>query len=170
MKNLRYLAAGACLIVLAVLVLSACAKKEPAPATTTSATTTTAVKTTAATATTTTTTAVPAPATTSKTAAPSGPQGDLRVALSSMSGEILYPTQLNCTGRQDLLSPMFDRLFDLDGAKIAPGVIEKWQVSTDGLTWTYQIRKGIKFHDGSDLTAADVKFSLEDSIKDRFTT
>jgi peptide/nickel transport system substrate-binding protein len=36
-----------------------------------------------------------------------------------------------------------------------------WSVSDDGLVWTFNIRKGIKFHNGDGLTAADIKFSLE---------
>lgn len=46
-----------------------------------------------------------------------------------------------------------------------PHVAESWKVSDNGLTWTFYIRKGIKFHDGSELTASDVKFSF-----DRFRT
>src|SRR4030042_1527233 len=42
-----------------------------------------------------------------------------------------------------------------------PHVAESWKVSDDGLTWTFYIRKGIKFHDGSELTASDVKFSFD---------
>lgn len=46
-----------------------------------------------------------------------------------------------------------------------PHIAESWKVSDDGLTWTFYIKKGIKFHDGSELTASDVKFSF-----DRFRT
>lgn len=44
-------------------------------------------------------------------------------------------------------------------------VAELWEVSDDGLAWTYYLRKGIEFHDGTELTAQDVKFSM-----DRLTT
>ncbi len=40
-----------------------------------------------------------------------------------------------------------------------PGVAESW--SLDGATWTFKIRKDIKFHNGDPLTAADVKFSVD---------
>jgi ABC-type transport system substrate-binding protein len=69
----------------------------------------------------------------------------------------------------------FDRLFvDGTGAEIygrilhgflistsekremVPGIASQWSFSPDGLTWTFTIRKGVKFHDGSDLTAEDV--------------
>src|SRR5437773_10809609 len=41
---------------------------------------------------------------------------------------------------------------------------DKWTVSKDGLTYTFTIRKGIKFHDGSDLTARDVKATYDKII------
>jgi len=44
-------------------------------------------------------------------------------------------------------------------------VAEDWELSADGLTWTFYIRKDIKFHNGDPLTANDVYFSL-----DRFTS
>jgi peptide/nickel transport system substrate-binding protein len=74
----------------------------------------------------------------------------------------------------------FDRLFvDGTGAEIygrilhgflistsekremVPGIASQWGFSPDGLTWTFTIRKGVKFHDGSDLTAEDVLWSLQ---------
>ena len=41
------------------------------------------------------------------------------------------------------------------------GLANKWEMSRDGLTWIFNIRKGVKFHDGVELTAKDVKFSLD---------
>jgi len=42
-----------------------------------------------------------------------------------------------------------------------PWVATNWTVSNDGLTWTFSIRKGIKFHSGRELTANDVAFSMK---------
>jgi peptide/nickel transport system substrate-binding protein len=42
---------------------------------------------------------------------------------------------------------------------------ESWTVSPDGLTYTFKIRKGVKFHDGSELTAEDVAFSIARIIR-----
>ncbi len=45
--------------------------------------------------------------------------------------------------------------------KYVPGVADSYTVSPDGLTWTFKIHQGIKFHNGDPLTAADVKFSVD---------
>jgi peptide/nickel transport system substrate-binding protein len=42
---------------------------------------------------------------------------------------------------------------------IQPSLAERWEVSPDGLTWRFFLRKGVKFHNGEDFTADDVVFS-----------
>ena len=42
-----------------------------------------------------------------------------------------------------------------------PELAESWQVSPDSLTWTFKLREGVKFHDGQELTSADVKFTFD---------
>ena len=42
-----------------------------------------------------------------------------------------------------------------------PGLAERWEKSADGLTWTFYLRKGVKFHDGGMLTAQAVKDSFD---------
>ena len=50
----------------------------------------------------------------------------------------------------------------IDGArKIVPGIGHKWAVSPDGKTWTVDIRDGVKFHDGTELTAEDVLWTWQ---------
>lgn len=44
---------------------------------------------------------------------------------------------------------------------ITPYLAESWDVSSDGLVYTFTIRSGVKFHDGSDLDSADVKYSMD---------
>jgi peptide/nickel transport system substrate-binding protein len=49
-----------------------------------------------------------------------------------------------------------------DGRRvIIPGIASEWEISSDGLTWTLTIRKGVKFHDGTEVTAEDVVWSLQ---------
>jgi len=43
---------------------------------------------------------------------------------------------------------------------VDPHLAESWDVSDDGLTWTFHLKKGVKFHNGSELTASDVAFSM----------
>ncbi len=50
-------------------------------------------------------------------------------------------------------------------ATVVPLLAEKWDVSADGLTWTFHPAAGVKFHDGADLTATAVKSSIERTVK-----
>jgi peptide/nickel transport system substrate-binding protein len=43
---------------------------------------------------------------------------------------------------------------------VDPGLAESWEVSDDGLTWTFKLKEGVKFHNGSELTAGDVAWSM----------
>lgn len=50
---------------------------------------------------------------------------------------------------------------DTEEARIEPLLATDWSVSEDGLTWTFNLRDGVKFHDGSPLTSEAVKGSIE---------
>ena len=62
-------------------------------------------------------------------------------------------------------SPMYDALLRRDprtpDVPVIPDLAYKWDISDDQLTYTFSIREGVKFHDGSDLTAEDIKATYD---------
>lgn len=46
-------------------------------------------------------------------------------------------------------------------AQVLPGIAKSWSVEKDGLTWFFNIRKGVKFHNGDEVTTEDVLYSFE---------
>src|SRR5258706_14258455 len=57
-----------------------------------------------------------------------------------------------------LTRQIFDGLVKYRGAttEVEPALAEKWEVSRDGKVWTFQLRKSVKFHDGTPFDAAAV--------------
>jgi len=59
------------------------------------------------------------------------------------------------------LCNLYDTLvFPNTAGGVDAGVAESWETSADGLTWTFHLKKGVKFHNGSEMTASDVAFSM----------
>src|SRR4029434_2383811 len=62
------------------------------------------------------------------------------------------------------IGPIYNGLltFDVyDNEKIVGDLAERWEITPDGKRITFALRKGVKFHDGSDFTCADAKYSVE---------
>lgn len=74
----------------------------------------------------------------------------------------LDPGRTNDQPSMAVIDQIFDTLVALNkNQELVPAVAESWTVSPDGKSWTFKIRKGIQFHDGSELTAEDVAFSFQ---------
>ncbi|MDP2951755.1 MAG: ABC transporter substrate-binding protein, partial [Chloroflexota bacterium] len=68
------------------------------------------------------------------------------------------------------LAPFYSLLVQPDpknSDKVIPDLAERWDISADGKTYTFHLRKGVKFHDGTPLTAADVVESLSRGLRPR---
>lgn len=56
---------------------------------------------------------------------------------------------------------LFDGLVQYDGSlTIIPAIAQSWKGSRNGLSWTFQLRKGVKFHNGREVTTEDVVYSF----------
>jgi peptide/nickel transport system substrate-binding protein len=83
-------------------------------------------------------------------------------------GLVLEPPSLDPTAEaaaavdEVVYANVFEGLtrFAPDGSTI-PALAESWEISEDGLVYTFHLQAGVKFHDGTDFNAEDVKFSLE---------
>ncbi|MGE3917296.1 MAG: ABC transporter substrate-binding protein [Hyphomicrobiaceae bacterium] len=91
------------------------------------------------------------------------PKGTLVFAVETLAAQTLDPILEQRPGNAVYQAVMFDSLvgFDIDKGGVGPGVAESWSMADDGLSWTFKIRPGLKWHNGDPLTAHDVKFSLE---------
>jgi len=85
--------------------------------------------------------------------------GTVRVAMAT-EPDNLDPYLSAATDTGSMMDNVFDGLFEGgENSDLIPALAESYRVSEDGLTYTFVLRKGIKFHDGSDLTSEDVYYS-----------
>ena len=78
--------------------------------------------------------------------------------------DTLHPADYSTTVEINVLNQIYDTLIYMnpDGSEDPEArIADSWEISDDGMDYTFHIREGIKFHDGSSLTAEDVVFSLE---------
>ncbi|MDO8614599.1 MAG: ABC transporter substrate-binding protein [Dehalococcoidia bacterium] len=62
------------------------------------------------------------------------------------------------------VTPIYNGIVQYDdetGSKIVPALAESWTVSGDSLTYTFKVRQGVKFHDGTPLTTDDIVYNLQ---------
>jgi peptide/nickel transport system substrate-binding protein len=83
----------------------------------------------------------------------------LRVGWSS-EPDTMNPLTTYSTEAQEVLQLVYDKLIHYDTAlKPEPGLAERWEYSGDGLDITYHLRPGVTWHDGTDLSSDDVRFT-----------
>ena len=90
----------------------------------------------------------------------------LRYAAGSFGEESMDPTRTSISASLGLVGPLWDWLTEIDAAgKLSPGLALSWKPGEDGKSWTFKLRPGVKFHDGSEMTAEDVQFTLMEGFR-----
>ena len=92
--------------------------------------------------------------------AAAAPEGTLTVAVATFGNERWLPNLY--VGAEDVvLKPLWENLLSRDGkGNLIPMLAERWEVLDGGRTWKFHLRKGVRFHNGTELTAEDVKFTF----------
>jgi peptide/nickel transport system substrate-binding protein len=89
------------------------------------------------------------------------PTGELRIGVPTLHTETFHPLWATNL-RKFYYEVMFDYLVNLDkDSNLVEGIAYKWEEAPNHLSWTFWIRDGVKFHDGTPLTLDDVKYSLD---------
>lgn len=95
----------------------------------------------------------------SQTSEASGEETVVRMNIGS-EPDSLDPWQSAASDTDAIFHNVFEGLclYDENG-EIIPGLAESWDISDDGLTYTFHLRQGVKFHNGADFTSADVVYT-----------
>ena len=94
-------------------------------------------------------------------------RGGVLLAVIGADPPSLDPHQESTFANIELVAPLYSTLLELDPysyPKIIGDLATEWKISPDGLTYAFKIHPGVKFHDGSPLTSADVKASYDKII------
>lgn len=86
--------------------------------------------------------------------------GTLRIASQKPAGP-LDPVAMADLGTYTPVVTAFEYLVDILGAEVRPMLAESWKPNADGSVWTFSLRKGVKWHDGTAFTAADVVATMD---------
>ena len=94
-------------------------------------------------------------------------RGGVLLAVIGAEPPSLDPHQEGTFANIQLVAPLYSTLLQFDPlnfSKIIGDLATEWKIAPDGLTYTFKIHQGVRFHDGSTLTAADVKASYDKII------
>jgi peptide/nickel transport system substrate-binding protein len=89
------------------------------------------------------------------------PGGTLRMGMQSDPGHLDSQIQ-NLTAAWHVVEHIYSNLTTImPDMSVAPDLAASWEISEDGLTYTFTLHEGVMFHNGREVQASDVKFSLE---------
>ncbi len=87
--------------------------------------------------------------------------GSLVVAMSA-NPDGLDPHRNVAAAAFEVTCNIYDTLVEVDPeSRLLPGLARNWEVSDDGRQWTFYLEEGVRFHNGREMTAADVVYSFE---------
>src|SRR2546426_6892864 len=94
------------------------------------------------------------------------PEGTLTVAVATFGNERWLPNLY--VGAEDVvLKPLWENLLSRDGkGNLTPMLAERWEASDGGRTWKFHLRRGGRFHNGTEGTAEDVRFTFASIAKE----
>lgn len=98
------------------------------------------------------------------------PEDNLIVGVST-EAIALDPALVDDNYSGDVIGNIYEGLlkFKPNSTDIEPCLAESWTISDDGLTYTFKLRKGVKFHDGTDFNAEAAKFNIERQLPGNVT-
>jgi peptide/nickel transport system substrate-binding protein/oligopeptide transport system substrate-binding protein len=107
--------------------------------------------------------AAPAPAADAYTPDPDAKEGGAIVITYKDDVATLDPAIGYDWQNWSMIKSLFDGLMDYvpGTTELRPGLAESYEISEDGQTFTFKLRPGVKFHNGREMTAEDVKYSLD---------
>ncbi|QRM32924.1 ABC transporter substrate-binding protein [Microvirga sp. VF16] len=84
-----------------------------------------------------------------------------------------FDPHISVAGEAEIFQQIYEGLVafkdgTMDVTDLQPGLAERWEASPDKKIWTFTLRKNVKWHDGSDFTSDDVKYSLERVLDPKF--
>ena len=95
------------------------------------------------------------------------PQSNTLIYAQPEDPKTLDPINTDIAEAVHVITNLFDTLvtYHDETTEIVPSLAERWETSEDGLTWTFHLREGVLFHDGTPCNASAVKISLDRLIQ-----